>query len=68
MSAHSFSERGKCPPLFFLGGANVLPLVLGRGKCPWGNCLGEMSGGKCPTLVKNTAVFTVMFNYSNFPS
>ena len=36
MSAHSFSGRGKCPPLFFQEGANVLPLVLGKGKCRGG--------------------------------
>ena len=40
MFAHSFSGRGKCPPLIFQEGANVLPLVLGRGKCPGGKCPG----------------------------
>ena len=48
MSTHSFSGRGKCPPLFFQGGANVLHLVFGRanvrGECPGGNVLHSATG------------------------
>ena len=39
MSVHSFSGRGKCPPLFSSG----------RGKYPTPRFReGQMSGGKCP--------------------
>ena len=43
MSAHSFAGTGKCPPVLFQRGANVLHLVLGRGKCLGANVRGKMS-------------------------
>ena len=55
MSAYSISGRGKCLPLYFQGGANVLPLVLGRGKCAGEQMSG---GGKCPTLATRRHVWS----------
>ena len=83
MSAYSFFGRGKssptlsgsgkCPPLFFHGGANVLPLVLGTGKCPGAIVRGEMSVYRrastpifCTTgrvtvpFIGNTEIFSVL--------
>ena len=48
MIAHFFSGRRKCPPLFFEGGANVLPLVLWWGKCPGGE---QLFGGNVLLMI-----------------
>ena len=49
MSVNSFRE-GQMSALFFQGEANVVHIVLRRGKCPE-----RMSGGKCPFPVCRTS-------------
>ena len=58
MSAHSFLGRGKCPPLFFQGGANVLPLVSGRGKCPGRGANGREANVRLPSKGMEDLVVT----------
>ena len=50
MPAHSFSGRRKCPPLFFREGKCPTPRFR-KGQMS-GAGWGQMSGGKCPTLVR----------------